>query len=125
MQDQLNDLNSDMYCMLQDDGHLLPSCAQLPEAFLKKTKRLTLEIPVNCHQLCKTVASGLGITMGDLVYHVVRRYIFELAADNEAIKVIRDELIKNALMEDLPAEVLTYEQKEEYLNATTHKLPWE
>ena len=97
----------------------------MPEAFLKKTKRLTLEVPVNCHLLCKTVASGLGITMGELIYHVVRRYIFELAADNEAIKAIRDELIKNALMEDLPADILTYEQKEEYLNATTHKLPWE
>ena len=92
---------------------------------MKKTKRLTLEIPLNCHQLCKTVASGLGITMGDLVYHVVRRYLFQLAADNEAIKVIRDELIKNALIEDLPPDILTSEQKEEYLNATTHKLPWE
>ena len=63
--------------------------------------------------------------MGDLVYHVVRRYLFQLAADNEAIKVIRDELIKNALIEDLPPDILTSEQKEEYLNATTHKLPWE
>ena len=104
---------------------MLPSWASLPEAFLKKTKRLTIECPVNCHLLCKTVASGLGITMGELVYHVVRRYILELAADNEAIKAIRDELVKNSLMEDLPADILTYEQKEEYLNATTHKLPWE
>ena len=62
--------------------------------------------------------------MGDLVYHVVRRYIFELAADNEAIRAIRDELVKNALMEDLPSDICTFEQKEEYLNATTHKLPW-
>lgn len=92
---------------------------------MKKTKRLTLEIPVNCHLLCKTVASGLGITMGELVYHVVRRYLFELAADNEVIKAIRDELIKNALMEDLPPDICTFEQKEEYLKATTHKLPWE
>jgi len=60
-----------------------------------------------------------------MVYHVVRRYLFELAADNEAVKTIRDELIKNSLMEDLPPEVCTYEQKEEYLNATTHILPWE
>ena len=92
---------------------------------MKNTKRLTLEIPVNCHMLCKTVAYGLGITVTELVYHVVRRYLFELTADNEAIKAIRDELVKNALMEDLPPEVCTFEQKEEYLNATTHKLPWE
>ena len=92
---------------------------------MKKTKRITLEIPVNCHLVCKTVASGLGITVTEMVYHIVRRYICELAAENEAIKAIRDELVKNSPMEELPADILTYEQKEEYLNATTHKLPWE
>ena len=97
----------------------------MPEAFLKKTKRLTLEIPVNCHLLSKTIASGLGITISELVYHVVRRYQLELAQNNEAIKAIRDELVKNALMEDLPSDILTFEQKQEYLNSTTHKLPWE
>ena len=92
---------------------------------MKKTKRLTLEIPVNCHLLLKTAASGLGITVTELVYHVVRRHLIELAANNDAVKAIRDELIKNAIMEDLPPEVCTSEQKEKYLNATTHKLPWE
>ena len=92
---------------------------------MKKTKRLTLEIPVNCHLLLKTATSGLGITVTELVYHVVRRYLIELAANNDAVKAIRDELIKNAIMEDLPPEVCTSEQKQEYLNATTHKLPWE
>ena len=97
----------------------------MPGAFLKKTKRLTLEVPAHCHLLSKTVASGLGITMAELIYHVVRRYIIELARDNEAIKAIRDELIKNALLEDLPPDIFTFEEREEYLNATTHKLPWE
>ena len=63
--------------------------------------------------------------MAELIYHVVRRYIIELARDNEAIKAIRDELIKNALLEDLPPDIFTFEEREEYLNATTHKLPWE
>ena len=63
--------------------------------------------------------------MGELVYHVVRRYLLELSQDNEAIKAIRDELVKNAMMEDLPPDILTFEQKEEYLNSTTHELPWE
>ena len=94
-------------------------------AGLKNTKRLTLEVPAHCHLLCKTVATGLGITMGEFVYHLCRRYIIELAQDNEAIKAIRDELIKKAIMEDLPSDILTFAQREEYLNATTHKLPWE
>ena len=102
-------------------------CSLLPEFIvpLKRTKRLTLECPVTCHQITKAVAAAMGITVGELVYHVMRRYITELAVSDPKIKAIRMSLCGNADIDDLPPDICTYEQKEEMVNATTHKLPWE
>ena len=92
---------------------------------MKNTKRLTLECPVTDHQITKAVAAAMGITVADLVYHVMRRYITELAASDPSIRAIRSSLCNNSDLDDLPPDICTYAQKEEMANATTHKLPWE
>ena len=92
---------------------------------LKRTKRLTLECPVTCHQITKAVAAAMGITVAELVYHVMRRYITELAARDPKIKAIRMSCCENAEIDDLPPDICTYSQRVEMANATTHKLPWE
>ena len=124
MQDQLNDLNSEKYWMLQEDADLLASCTQLPEAFLKKTKRLTLECPPVCHSIVKAVAASKGVTVQQLVYHVIRKYLTELAVYDEQVKGIRTMLLSAADLNDCPPDICTNEEKVAVVNATTHKLPW-
>ena len=92
---------------------------------MKKTKRLTLECPVACHQYCKATAAAMGLTVQELVYHVVRRYLTELAADEPAFKAIRESVLGSADIHELPPDIFTFAQREDLVNATTHKLPWE
>ena len=125
MQDQVNDLNSDKYWMLQEDGQLLSSCAQTQQQQVKKTKRLTLECPVACHQLAKVSAAAMGITIQEMVYHVVCRYLAEKADQEPQMMAIRESVLGSAEIDELPSDICTYAQREELVNATTHKLPWE
>ena len=92
---------------------------------LKRTKRLTLECPVACHQYTKAIAAAMGITVQELVYHVMRRYLTELSATDPAFKAIRESVLGTAEIEELPPDICTYAQRVECVNATTHKLPWE
>ncbi len=92
---------------------------------MKRTKRLTLECPAACHQITKAVAAAKGLTIQEMIYHVVRRYIFEEAANDPVIYGIKERLLTNAPLDDCPSDICTLEQKEEVIKATTHKLPWE
>ena len=92
---------------------------------MKNTKRLTLECPTACHQVIKSVAAAKGVTIQQLVYHVVRRYLTELAVNDEEVKYLRTMLISGAALDDLPPDICTNDEKELVVNATTHKLPWE
>lgn len=67
----------------------------------------------------------MGITVQELVYHVMRRFLTELAADDPKIKAIRESVIGNAEIDELPPDIFTYTQRQEMVNATTHKLPWD
>ena len=67
----------------------------------------------------------MGITVQELVYHVMRRYLTELAADDPKIRAIRESVIGNAEIDELPADICTYTQRKEMVEATTHKIPWE
>ena len=67
----------------------------------------------------------MGITVQELVYHVVRRHLTELAAEDPKVRAIRESVLGNAEIEELPPDICTYGQREELINATTHKLPWE
>ena len=67
----------------------------------------------------------MGITVQELVYNVMRRYLTELAAADPAFKAIRVSVLGNAEIEDLSPDICTFAQREEFINATTHKLPWE
>ena len=93
-------------------------------AGLKNTKRLTLECPVLCHQIVKAVAASKGITIQELVYHVVRKYLTELATYDEQVKGIRTTLFSAAELKDCPPDICTNEEKVAVVNAITHKLPW-
>ena len=104
-----------------------PLCNVWPHlsSLLKRTKRLTLECPVACHQYCKAIAAAMGITVQELVYNVMRRYLAELAADDPKFKAIREGVFGSAEIDELPPDICTYSQREELVNATTHKLPWD
>ena len=104
-----------------------PLCNLWPHLFrlLKRTKRLTLECPVACHQLAKVSAAALGITIQEMVYHVVCRYLAEKAESDPQMKAIRESVLGNAAIDELPNDICTFGQREELINATTHKLPWE
>ena len=91
---------------------------------MKNTKRLTLECPIVCHQIVKSVAASKGITISELVYHVVRKYLTELANYDEQVKGIRTMLLHAAELNDCPPDICTNEEKVACANATTHKLPW-
>ena len=67
----------------------------------------------------------MGITVQELVYHVMRRYLTELSADDPKHKAIRESVLGSAEIDELPPDICTYGQREELINATTHKLPWE
>ena len=92
---------------------------------VKKTKRLTLEVPIACHQLAKVSAAAMGITIQEMVYHLVCRYLAEKAGQEPQMMAIRETVLGKAEIEELPSNVCTYVQKEELVNTTLHKLPWE
>ena len=92
---------------------------------MKNTKRLTLECPIVCHQVVKAVAASKGTTIQQLVYHVVRKYLTELAVYDEQVRNLRTMLISAAELNDCPPDICTNDQKLIVANATTHKLPWD
>ena len=106
------------------DTQLCSLCLHLL-GLLKRTKRLTLECPTACHQIVKAVAASKGVTVQQLVYHVIRKYLTELATYDEQVQGIRTMLLRAAELADCPPDICTNDEKELVVKATTHILPWD